>query len=228
MVVDGESTDNLPVLSGVPQVLSLDPWPLLFLIYTNDVTDINLISGSHLHLFADDILMHKVVSTEVGILNLQRDLCQLNTWFKANLITLNPSKCKSMIISYKWNPIKLAPLTLDGSPLEQVTAFKSDLSWSSHISATCSKARRLLGLLNRRFYNSANIPAMLQLYTALIRPVLECAAPVWDPHLAKDINQLENIQKIALKVCTKHWNRNYHNLLQVANLYLYLSTEETI
>ena len=191
----------------------------------SDLTDINLTSGSHLNLFADDILLHKVVSTEADISNLQRDLCQLNTWVKANLLTLNPSKCKSMIISRKRNPIKLAPLTLDGTPLEQVTAFKylgillsSDLSWSSHISTTCSKAKRLLGLLYRRFYNSANVPAMLQLYTALVRPVLEYAAPVWDPHLAKDINQLEDIQKFALKICTKRWNHNYHDLLQKANL----------
>ena len=122
MVVNGESSDSLPVLSGVPQGSVFGP--LLFLTYINDVTDIELTNDSHLNLFADDILMHKVVSTEANISNLQRDLSQLNMWVNANLLTLNPSKCKSMIISRKRNPIKSAPLTLDGIPLEQVTVFK--------------------------------------------------------------------------------------------------------
>ena len=59
---------------------------------------------------------------------------------------------------------------------------------------------------------------MLQLYTTLVRPHLEYAAPVWDPYLVKDINQLEDTQKFALKICTKRWNYNYTNLLQLANL----------
>ena len=45
--------------------------------------------------------------------------------------------------------------------------------------------------------NLRRCPAILKesAYISLVRPTLEYAASVWDPHLAKDINKLENIQR---------------------------------
>ena len=34
----------------------------------------------------------------------------------------------------------------------------------------------------------------------------------WDPHLAKDV-KLIDVQKFALRVCSKSWNSNYESLL---------------
>ena len=36
--------------------------------------------------------------------------------------------------------------------------------------------------------------SMKQLYVSLIWPHLEYAASLWDPHLQKDVNMLENVQ----------------------------------
>ena len=44
---------------------------------------------------------------------------------------------------------------------------------------------------------------------------MEYAAPVWDPFTASNINKLENTQKFALKVCTKHWNLGDQDLLEL-------------
>ena len=63
VIVDGESSNSIPVLSGVPQGSVLGP--LLFLVYINGVLDIELTTGSSLNLFADDILLHKIVCSDV-------------------------------------------------------------------------------------------------------------------------------------------------------------------
>ena len=51
----------------------------------------------------------------------------------------------------------------------------------------------------------------------LIRPHLEYAAPIWDPHL-KDTTKLENVQKFALKMCLKKWDIGYQELLDLSQL----------
>ena len=66
---------------------------------------------------------------------------------------------------------------------------------SSHVQSIYSKANSTLGFLRRNF---TTMPCQTQgvcLYLLLLRSTLEYAASVWDPHLAKDINKLENIQR---------------------------------
>ena len=51
--------------------------------------------------------------------------------------------------------------------------LSSNLSWNPHITSVCSKAKQILGLLYRRFYNHAEGDTLKQLYLSLIRPHLE-------------------------------------------------------
>ena len=60
VVVDGESSEELPVLSGMPQGSVLGP--LLFLIYINEVTS-RVSDGSYTVLFADDIALYRVITS---------------------------------------------------------------------------------------------------------------------------------------------------------------------
>ena len=69
--------------------------------------------------------------------------------------------------------ILTSPLLLNGTPIEKVETFKylgllisSDLSWTSHIDSVRSKAKRILGLLYRRYYNLADDATIKQLYIA--------------------------------------------------------------
>ena len=75
--------------------------------------------------------------------------------------------------------------------------------------AICTKAKRILGLLYRRFYNHSSNECLRQLYLSLVRPHLEYAA---DPYLQKDVQLLENTQKFALKLISHNWSTSYQDL----------------
>ena len=75
MVVDGESSPDTHVLSGVPQGSILGP--LLFLIYIDDISLINLSEGSMLNLFADDMLLYKPINSTRDFHHLQLDIEQI-------------------------------------------------------------------------------------------------------------------------------------------------------
>ena len=157
---------------------------------------------------------------------LQSDIDALSNWTTRNFMTFNTTKCKFMLISRKRSHyVSTTPLSLNGCILEKVPSFKylgimisSDLSWSEHIQRACGKARKIIGLLYRRYYHHADSRTLLQLYVSLVRPHVEYAAPVWDPHLAQDINMLENVQKFDLRVCSKQWDTGYSELLNMCNL----------
>ena len=47
------------------------------------------------------------------------------------------------------------------------------------------------------------MPCQESAYISLVHSTLEYAASVWDPHLAKDINKLENIQRRSARFVNK-------------------------
>ena len=78
----------------------------------------------------------------------------------------------------------------------------STLNWSMQVLCVCKKARQKIGVLYRKFYH-ADTPTLQQLYILYIRPHFKYAVLVWDPYQLGLVNTLENVQKFALKVCTK-------------------------
>jgi len=108
---------------------------------------------------------------------------------------------------------------LNGCPLEEVRTnylgiiISSDLSWSQHTEGICSKAMKIIGMLYRCYYQYADSSTLLKMYTSLVWPHNEYAAPVWDPSTVQDIQDLESVQKFALRVSSKQWDLGYSELL---------------
>ena len=98
VVVGGEQSSVLPVLSGVPQGSVLGP--LLFLIYINEVV-FQVSPGSTMSLFADDMALYRPISSATDYSILQCDISAIATWIKNNCLSLQPSKCCYMLISRK-------------------------------------------------------------------------------------------------------------------------------
>ena len=137
------------MLSGVPQGSVLGP--LLFLIFINNIFDNLLSRESSLHLFADDMLLYKPISSIDDFNKFQSDVNAVANWATRNFLTINTSKTKSMIISRKRQANEFPQLVIDGSTIDQVTSVKylsitisSNLCWSEHISSIYSKCKSLL------------------------------------------------------------------------------------
>ena len=144
--------------------------------------------------------------------HLQLDIDCISDLVSRNKLMLNPTKCKAMTISRKRNSVYPAQFLLNGIPLEHVETFKYTKESSSPlifhglhtlISSVYTKARKVIGLLYRRFYGNVDNHSLLELYSVLVRPHLEYAE---DPHLIKDTNKLENVKKFAIKMCLKQWD----------------------
>ena len=85
MVVSGEHSSSLSVLSGVPQGSVLGP--LLFLIFINEVT-YQISPGSTMSLFADDIALYRPVSCIEDYTILQSDVIAIEKWVANSLLSL--------------------------------------------------------------------------------------------------------------------------------------------
>lgn len=179
---NNHSSSLSPVTSGVPQGTVLGP--LLFLIYINDLP--NNIS-SNIRLFADDCVIYRPIRDASDTNTLQSDLSLLETWCKNWLMSLNIKK--TCVISFhrrqSYSPSKYY---LFDSEISAVNSCKylgitltSDLSWSTHIMNITNDANRVLGYLRR---NLRLAPPSVKLFTylTLVRPKVEYACAIWDPH----------------------------------------------
>ena len=127
-----------------------------------------------------------------------------------------------MLISRKrYNSLSPPLLYLNATELEQVASYKylgviitTNLSWQLHVTSMCKKARKLIGMLYRNFYEHSSSNTLLKLYLTTIRPHLEYASPVWSPFHKREIEDIESVQKYALRMCLKSWNSNYEELLE--------------
>ena len=84
----------------------------------------------------------------------------------------------------KYNPSPIN-LNLNDHQLDNVQSYKYfgliaifRPSWTPHIESTCTKARKLLGLLYRQFSSNTDPQVMAKLYLSLVRPHLEYGAQV--------------------------------------------------
>ena len=122
VLVEGQSSENVPVVSGVPQGSVLGP--VLFLIFIDDLPDdIN----SRTILFADDCILHRQISSENDQQLLQEDLDMLATWGKIWGMEFHPQRCSIMRISRARTP-RTFQYHLKGVPLSEKQSLKY-LGW---------------------------------------------------------------------------------------------------
>ena len=87
VVVDGATSSQVTVASGVPQGSVLGP--LLFSIYINGITEIGISPHSYRVLYADDVLLYRGISQpKEDLLTVQSDIDELDKWSEEQLLQM--------------------------------------------------------------------------------------------------------------------------------------------
>jgi hypothetical protein len=171
--------------------------PLLFLTFINDLPEH---TTSDVRLFADDCLLYRHIRNDEDAAALQKDLTSLQQWEETWQMQFHLQKCKVIHVTNKRKPIthsyKLHDHILEvmeNSKYLGVT-INNKLNWIQHITNIKGKASRTLCFLQRNLCGcKSNVKSTA--YTTMVRPTLEYAGTVWDPHHQVHIRSIEGVQQ---------------------------------
>ncbi len=186
---------------GIPQGTKLGV--VLFMVMTN-----SLLTNWHLRTkFVDDTSALEIIPrNSISLLNFA--VSDIHEFANEHKMKLNPKKCKEMLINFLHNPnFLLRPIQIGNNIIERVATYKSlgvilssDLKWNSHIEYIVKKANKKLyplRVLRRAGVDQKNL---LKVYLCSVRPVLEYAVPIWQNIPDYLSNEIESVQKRALKI----------------------------
>ena len=204
VVLPGSLSEWVYIKAGVPQASILGP--LLFLLYINDIVK-NI--GSNIRLFADDTSLFIIVDNPTtAALCLNSDLEKLSRWAAIWLVTFNPSKNESLLISRKINKPIHPPLYMQNVQIQEVSShkhlglyFSNDCSWHQHIDYIKQKAWFRIHIM-RKLKFKLDRKSLETIYLTFIRPLLEYGDVIWDNCTQYEKNELDKIQNEAARITT--------------------------
>ena len=216
VVLPGSLSEWVYIKAGVPQGSILGP--LLFLLYINDIVK-NI--GSNIRLFADDTSLFIIVDNPTtAALCLNSDLEKLSRWAAIWLVTFNPSKNESLLISRKINKPIHPPLYMQNVQIQEVSShkhlglyFSNDCSWHQHIDYIKQKAWFRIHIM-RKLKFKLDRKSLETIYLTFIRPLLEYGDVIWDNCTQYEKNELDKIQNEAARITT-----STTKLVSLDNLY---------
>jgi ribonuclease P/MRP protein subunit RPP40 len=161
------------------------------------------------------------VSTEQEVEVVREDLQRIFQWSLDWQMLFNTDKCtvmhmgrnnKEVVYKMGTNEIKVSTQEKDlgvivdksGKPSEQcIVAVK--------------KANGILGMIKRNIkFKSKNV--IVKLYKSLVRPRLEYCIQAWSPHLRKDIDMMEQVQRRATRLIEGFKDVSYEDRLERTGL----------
>jgi Reverse transcriptase (RNA-dependent DNA polymerase)/Endonuclease-reverse transcriptase len=227
-VVIGSGTSSCAdVTSGVPQGSVLGP--LLFTMFVNDIPQ--SMKTSQCLMYADDLKIFRPIHDLTECSLLQEDLKNLENWCRVWKLTLNISKCNVITFTNKRKNVVSFEYMIGSDKLTRVCAIKdlgvivsSDFSYSKHIDSIKPKAYRLLGLLRRNCLPEFKKATNRALYISLVRPQVEYASVIWNPHHITKVQGIERVQMRFIKLM----GEQFDNIVYHRDNYLKLCSENLL
>ena len=94
---------------------------------------------------------------------------------------------------------------------------RDDGKVAAQCAAAAVKGYQILGLVARTFV-SRDKRILMPLYKTLVRPHLDFCVQAWRPHLVKDVEVLERVQRRATRLMCGGEGRDYEERLKVLSL----------
>jgi len=208
------------VISEIPQGSVLGP--LLFIIYINDLPDVDK-TFANINLFADDAKLSKHIKALTDSLELQEATTALYAGSEKWLLELNINKYKILSLA---RVVYNYAIETDGvrRMLDRETKMNDlevqideKLKFVVNIHEKVNKAYSMLGVIKRNF-KYMDKETFVNLYKALVRSHLEYASTDWSRRAIGQIEGVEKGQKRTTKLVHDCNRLSYSDRLKYLNL----------
>ena len=197
---NGFMSTKRPINIGVPQGSVLGP--LLFLLYVNDMP--LSISENSILMYADDTTVFSGDSNIYDLcIKLSNFLVSIDTWLKSNFLTLNISKSKYIILSYKYIPDDIS-VAISGNSIERSSSLNflgvvldTKLTFRDHVKLVRNKLSKSSGIIYKLNFLPKNI--LINLYYCLIYPYITYCIEVWGAACRTVLQPLRICQNKAIR-----------------------------
>lgn len=185
------------------------------------INDISTHLDNPVRLFADDTSLYIIVDNDILTFEnaLTHDLGKIKQWSDMWAVEFNTNKTVNLDFGRRSVSHPKVKFGTDGSVIKNVEThthlgikFQQDGSWRTHILDIHSKACTRLNIL-RMLKHTLKRDALIKIYFAFVRPVLEYSDIVWDNCSDRDAKLLEDIQVAAARIISGLRSNSSRSLL---------------